>query len=86
MAEKNSNQVLMAGDRGSNMSALKKVLRVIGSYKFLLLLSTLLAAVAAVLQLYVPFLFGRAIDGIVAAHRVKFDLVSHYLGQIMVLI
>lgn len=86
MAEKNNNQVLMAGDRGSNMSALKKVLRVIGGYKFLLLLSTLLAALAAVLQLYVPILFGRAIDGIVAAHRVKFDLVSHYLGQILVLI
>jgi ATP-binding cassette subfamily B multidrug efflux pump len=86
MAEQNNNQVLMAGDRGSNMSALRKVMRVIGGYKFLLILSTILAAVSAVLQLYVPILFGRAIDGIVAAHRVKFDLVSHYLGQILLLI
>lgn len=86
MAEKNNNQVLMAGDRGSNMSALRKVMRVIGGYKFLLILSTILAAVSAVLQLYVPILFGRAIDGIVVAHRVKFDLVSHYLGQILLLV
>lgn len=86
MAEKNNNQVLMAGDRGSNMSALRKVMRVIGGYKFLLILSTILAAGSAVLQLYVPILFGRAIDGIVAAHRVKFDLVSHYLGQILLLV
>ena len=86
MAEKNNNQVLMAGDRGSNMSALRKVMRVIGGYKFLLSLSTILAAGSAVLQLYVPILFGRAIDGIVAAHRVKFDLVSHYLGQILLLV
>lgn len=86
MAEKNNNQVLMAGDRGSNMSALRKVMRVIGGYKFLLILSTILAAVSAVLQLYVPILFGQAIDGIVAAHRVKFDLVSHYLGQILLLV
>lgn len=86
MAEKNNNQVLMAGDRGSNMSALRKVMRVIGGYKFLLILSTILAAGSAVLQLYVPILFGRAIDGIVVAHRVKFDLVSHYLGQILLLV
>lgn len=86
MAEQSNNQVLMAGDRSSNMSALRKVMRVIGGYKFLLILSTILAAISAVLQLYVPLLFGRAIDGIIAAHRVKFALVSHYLGQILLLI
>lgn len=86
MAEQSNNQVLMAGDRSSNMFALRKVMRVIGGYKFLLILSTILAAISAVLQLYVPILFGRAIDGIIAAHRVKFALVSHYLGQILLLI
>ncbi len=86
MAEQSNNQVLMAGDRSSNMSALRKVMRVIGGYKFLLILSTILAAISAALQLYVPLLFGRAIDGIIAAHRVKFALVSHYLGQILLLI
>ena len=39
-----------------------KVLRFIGRYRFLLILSIILAAVSVILQLYVPILFGNAID------------------------
>ena len=41
-----------------------KVLRFIGRYRFLLILSIILAAVSVILQLYVPILFGNAIDHI----------------------
>ena len=46
----------------SSMETFFKVLRMIGNYRFLLILSIVLAAVTVVLQLYVPILFGNAID------------------------
>jgi ATP-binding cassette subfamily B protein len=73
----------MAADRMSSGEAMKKVLRIIGGYRVLLLLSIILAAVSVILQLYVPILFGRAIDGIIAKGQVKFSLVSGYLRQIL---
>ena len=48
-----------------------KVLRFIGRYRFLLILSIILAAVSVILQLYVPILFGNAIDQVIAQHQVK---------------
>ena len=46
----------------SSMETLWKVLRFIGKYRFLLILSIILAAISVILQLYVPVLFGNAID------------------------
>ena len=51
-----------------------KVLRFIGRYRFLLILSIVLAAISVILQLYVPILFGNAIDQIVAEHQVNFEM------------
>ncbi len=65
---------------------LKKLLPLVGKYWPALLLSTLLAAGAVVLQLYIPVLFGEAIDQIVAAGQVNFVQMSEYLGWILVLI
>ena len=45
----------------TSMETLWKVLRFIGKYRFLLVLSIILAAVSVILQLYVPVLFGNAI-------------------------
>ena len=56
----------------TSMETLWKVLRFIGKYRFLLVLSVILAAVTVILQLYVPVLFGYAIDEVVAAHEVDF--------------
>ena len=48
---------------------MKKILKFIGKYKIFLVLSVLLATVSVILQLYVPILFGDAIDQIVAEHQ-----------------
>ena len=53
-----------------------KVLRFIGRYRFLLILSIILAAVSVILQLYVPILFGNAIDQIIAEHKVLVGAVA----------
>ena len=51
---------------------MKKILKFIGKYKIFLVLSVLLATVSVILQLYVPILFGDAIDQIVAEHQVQY--------------
>lgn len=49
-------------------------------------LSILLAAVSVVLQLYVPFLFGDAIDEIVAQGQVNFSRMWYYLSRILIMV
>ncbi|MCI1654437.1 MAG: ABC transporter ATP-binding protein/permease [Lachnospiraceae bacterium] len=72
-------------DTSSSMAVLKKVLAVIGRYKALLAASIVMAAVSVIIQLYIPNLYGDAIDGIVAKHRVDFSLVAWYGLRIAVL-
>ena len=48
--------------RTESTETLKKVLRFIGRYRILLVVSIVLAAASVLLQLYVPILFGNAID------------------------
>ena len=50
---------------GSQMNTLKKVLQYIGTYRFWMLASIVLAAVTVALTLYIPILVGRAIDFII---------------------
>ena len=70
----------------TSMETLWKVLRFIGKYRFLLVLSVILAAVTVILQLYVPVLFGYAIDEVVADHEVDFGRMGFYLSRILVMI
>lgn len=70
----------------NSMATFFKVLRFIGKYRFLLVLSVILAAVTVILQLYVPVLFGYAIDEVVAAHKVDFTRMGFYLSRILVMI
>ena len=70
----------------SSLDTLKKVLKAIGRYKYLLIISMILAAVSVILQLYVPVLFGDAIDGIIAAGNVDFTYITGYLWKIGVLV
>lgn len=72
--------------KSKNMSTLFKVLRFIGRYRFLLILSILLACTTVVIQLYVPILFGNAIDQVVAAHQVHFHKMLYFLGHVTTLI
>ena len=66
----------------SSMATVKKVLGHIGRYRPLVFVSLLLSALTVILSLYVPILVGRAIDGIVAAGRVRFDLIAPILMRI----
>ena len=68
----------------NSAEVLKKLLARIAKYRLLLVLSIILAATTVVLQLYVPILFGDAIDEIVAAHAVRFDAMWAYLRRILV--
>lgn len=63
-----------------------KVLRFIGRYRLLLLLSILLAAASVILQLYVPILFGNAIDEVIAEGQVDFVRMWHYLSKILIIV
>ena len=73
-------------DNTGSMETLIKVLRFIGRYRFLLILSIFLAAVSVILQLYVPILFGNAIDQVVAEHQVNFADMWYYLSRILIMV
>ncbi|MBQ8109473.1 MAG: ABC transporter ATP-binding protein [Clostridia bacterium] len=64
------------------LNTLKKVLRHIGRYKYLVFVSLALSAATVVLTLMVPILVGRAIDGIVGAGEVRFDVIWPLLWRI----
>lgn len=67
-------------------STIKKVLKFIGKYKYLLFLAVLFAAVSASLMLYVPILVGSAIDFIVAKDNVDFNSVFTILLKVGVIV
>lgn len=62
--------------------AFRKIIKRIGHYKYLLLLSVIFAAASALLSLYVPILIGRAIDCIVGKGNVAFDTIFALLVQV----
>lgn len=65
---------------------LKKVLKLIGRYKYLLAISVIFAAVSSALTLYVPILIGQAIDQIVAKNSVGFDAILSILIKVGVIV
>ena len=68
-----------------NGKTLKKLWDHIAKFRVLLILSVLMAGATVVLQLYVPILFGDAIDHIVAAGKVDFATVGYYLSRVVLL-
>ena len=66
----------------NQVDTLKKVIRHIGRYRWLVLASLALSAATVVLTLVVPILVGRAIDGIIGAGAVRFDLIWPLLWRI----
>lgn len=70
--------------KSKNAGTLKKVLTAIGRYRLLLLVSVVLAALTVILQLYIPNLFGDAIDAIVGKDAVDFETVAESLKQILI--
>ena len=69
----------------ASMQTFRKVMAIIGHYRILLIFSILLAGVSVVLQLYIPVVFGDAIDGIIGAGKVDFGLVGVHLKKVLIL-
>ena len=59
--------------KNSSFQTLGKVLKFIGKYKILLVFSVALSIIAAILQLYVPILFGDAIDTVIKQGEVHYS-------------
>ncbi|MBT9057389.1 sugar ABC transporter ATP-binding protein [Lactobacillus delbrueckii subsp. bulgaricus] len=70
----------------ASWQAMKQLLPIIGRYRLLLFISIILAAVSVILQLYVPIIFGRAIDQIVGPGKVDFPAIGQDLVQILILV
>lgn len=70
----------------STASALRKLSPFIGRYWVGLAASIVLAGAMVVLQLYVPILFGDAIDLMVGEGRVSFEGIASYTGRIIMLV
>ena len=66
-----------------NKNVFFKLMHFIGKYRFVLIVSILLAMFSVILQLYVPVLFGDAIDEIVSIGNVNFANLGHYLSNII---
>lgn len=73
------------GKKTAKKGTVSKLLHFIASYRILLVLSIALAAVTVVMQLYVPVLFGSAIDEIIDEGNVNFASMWVYLKKITVL-
>lgn len=70
----------------NSMDTFRKVLGVVGTYAHLLLASVLLAGITVVLQLYIPILFGDAIDQVVSAGNVDFSTLGNILKKVLFLV
>ena len=68
----------------SDIGTMKRLLPFIGRRWIALLASLILAAGSVILQLYVPILFGDAIDTIVAAGQVDYAAMWGYLRQVLI--
>lgn len=65
-----------------NSGALKRLMPLIKKHSAALIFSILLAAAAVVLQLYVPVLFGDAIDFVQETGSVDFTAMAKVLSKI----
>ncbi len=66
-----------------NKATIKELMKYLSGYKLLLLLSLLFAFVSVLLQLYVPILFGDAIDNLIGKGNVNSASLAVYLLKIL---
>ncbi len=69
--------------KSESRRTLRRLMKFIAGYKWLLVLSIIFAAASVIMQLYVPVLFGSAIDEIISEHNVFFDNMWLYLRQVL---
>ena len=72
--------------RDDSMKTLRKVLSVIARYKIRIFFSILFSALTVAAQLYVPILFGDAIDFIIGPEQVGFAAIAEILVRILILV
>ncbi len=70
----------------NNKSVLKKVIRLVGKYNILLVLSLVFALISVISSLYLPVITGNAIDSIIDKNQVDFDNIIDLLKKLAVLI
>lgn len=63
-----------------------KVMKLIKKYTFILLLSIILSCASVIIQLYIPVLFGDAIDYLIGINNVDFNKVIEVLKKIGILV
>ena len=68
-----------------NSQTLKKVLKHLGKYKLLILLSLILSGTNVILTLYVPIILGQTFDNIIDAGRVDLSAVVPLLIKAVLL-
>ena len=73
-------------NRDSSRKTFAKVMQYIGRYRFLLFASLVLAGLSVIGQLYVPVLFGKAIDEIVGKGNVNFGRIAIMMKQTVLVI
>ncbi|MCM1256897.1 MAG: ABC transporter ATP-binding protein/permease [Roseburia sp.] len=76
----------MAKHKKTQWGTVKKLLRYIKRYTWLIAASLVFAAVSAILTLYVPILTGRAIDCIVAEGQVDFPGIFQVIGTMLIVV
>ncbi len=81
-----SNNVKKDLPEKNNRETWKKILHEIGRYRALLFGSIILAAVTVVLQLYIPYLFGDAIDALHGVGDIDYTTLGYYIRIIASLI
>lgn len=72
--------------KNSQKNAFKKVMKYIGRYKILMLLSVLLAAITVAMSLYIPILIGSAIDLIIGKGNVAFSEILAILIKVGIIV
>lgn len=69
--------------RKNNKGTVIKILKYLKGYKWLLIMSLILAAVSSILSLYIPVLTGHAVDKIVSKGNVDFEGLAGILIKIL---
>ncbi len=82
--QNNQNKELKKQKRASQKETVLRVLQYLGGYRFILILSLLLAAGSVAMTLYIPKLTGQAVDFMIDAHKVDFDGVKGILLKILI--
>ncbi len=70
----------------TSTSTLSKLLKLLDKYRVDIFFSIILSAISVITQLYVPILFGEAIDELIGVGMIDMSLIMRYLLRIMIFV